>query len=195
MEPVTVSAPAQQSALQPALVTERLALWHPHPRDHSGLVDLLAPEDVRRHLGNRPTSVTEEFQRLLRNAGSWALYGYGIFTCRRRDEDAVIGIAGVFHSWRGFGQGLDDVPEAGWIFAPSCWGQGLAREAMTAVLDWFDAAHATPQGPRRVACMIDGDNAASLALAARLGFTRYAEHADGARDVPLVLLERGGGNG
>lgn len=176
-----------QAPEQPALLTPRLALWHPHPRDHAGLVELLAPEAVRRHLGNRPTSASEEFQRLLRNAGSWALYGYGIFTCRRRDDDAVIGIAGVFHSWRGFGQGLDDVPEAGWIFAEACWGQGLANEAMTAVLDWFDATH----GPRRVACMIDGDNLASQRLAARLGFTPYAEHPDEGRGVPLVLLERG----
>ncbi|NMN05610.1 MULTISPECIES: GNAT family N-acetyltransferase [unclassified Novosphingobium] len=174
---------------QPALLTERLALWHPHPRDHAGLVDLLAPEAVRRHLGNRPTGAVEEFQRLLRNAGSWALYGYGIFTCRRRDDDAVVGIAGVFHSWRGFGEGLDDVPEAGWIFAESCWGQGLAREAMAAALDWFDQAH----GPRRVACMIDGDNAPSLALAARLGFVAYAEQPDPGRDVPLLLLERNTG--
>jgi RimJ/RimL family protein N-acetyltransferase len=172
--------------MQPALQTERLALWHPHPRDHAGLVDLLAPAAVRHHLGNRPTGAVEEFQRLLRNAGSWALYGYGIFTCRRRDNDAVIGIAGVFHSWRGFGEGLDDVPEAGWIFAEACWGQGLAGEAMRAALAWFDATH----GPRRVACMIDGDNAPSLTLAARLGFTPYAEQPDAGRDVPLILLER-----
>ena len=173
--------------MEPALLTERLALWHPHPRDHAGLVDLLAPEAVRRYLGNRPSNAVEEFQRLLRNAGSWALYGYGIFTCRRRDDDVVIGIAGVFHSWRGFGQGLDDVPEAGWIFAQSCWGQGLAHEAMAAALAWFDATH----GPRRVACMIEADHGASLALATRLGFAEYARQGDPARETQLVLLERG----
>lgn len=173
--------------MEPALLTERLALWHPHPRDHDGLIALLAPEAVRRNLGGRPTGAVEEFNRLLRNAGSWALYGYGIFTCRLRESDEIVGIAGVFHSWRGFGQGLDDVPEAGWIFAENCWGKGLAGEAMRAALGWFDAAH----GPRRVACMIDEGNAPSLALADRLGFVRYGTQGEeeGRR---LFLLERQG---
>lgn len=168
----------------PEISTARLDLWRPRPVDHAGLVDLLAPEAVRRHLGKRPTSAVEEFNRLCRNAGSWALYGYGIFTVRLRGEAPVIGICGVFHSWRGFGKGLDDTPEIGWIFAEHSWGQGYAGEAARAALEWFDAAH----GPRRVACMIGEDNLASLAVAAKLGFQRYGVHDDGTG--PLILLER-----
>lgn len=170
----------------PLLVTERLELWQPDARDHAGLVALLAPEAVRAHLGARPTSAAEEFNRLLRNAGSWALYGYGILTCRLKGEDDVIGICGVFHSWRGFGKGMDDTPEVGWIFAERAWGKGIASEAARAVLDWFDAT----QGHRRIACMIEDGNLASLALAERLGFVRCGEHVDEAGH--LVLLERGG---
>ena len=102
-----------------------------------------------------------------------------------QDDPRIIGVAGVFHSWRGFGQGMDDVPEVGWILAQDAWGQGLAREAMHAVLDWFDATH----GPTRIACMIDRDNAPSLRLADRLGFVRYGEHLLDGRTV--VLLQRG----
>lgn len=171
--------------MDPVLRTERLTLWHPHARDHEEWIALLAPEAVRRHLGGRVTSPAEEFNRLLRAAGSWALYGYGLFACRRRDDDAFVGIAGVFHSWRGFGQGLDDVPEAGWIFAESSWGQGLAGEAMRAALGWFDATHGLP----RVACMIDEGNLPSLALAQRLGFVRYGVQGEEAADR-LFLLER-----
>lgn len=169
----------------PFLLTDRLELWQPHARDHAGLVDLLAPDVVRAHLGARPTSAAEEFNRLLRNAGSWALYGYGILTCRLKGEDDVIGICGVFHSWRGFGKGMDDTPEVGWIFAERAWGKGIATEAARGVLDWFDAAH----GPRRVACMINDTNLASVAVAERLGFVRYGEHDDGG--TRLILLERG----
>lgn len=166
------------------LETERLTLLPPQPADLDDLVTMMAPEAVRRHLGDRPASHDDQFARLLRNAGSWALYGYGTFMLRRHGSAQIIGVAGVFHSWRGFGHGMDDVPEAGWILAEPAWGQGLAGEAMRAVLAWFDAAH----GPARIGCMIDPDNAPSLRLAARLGFVRYGEHR--IDDHPVLLLER-----
>lgn len=170
----------------PALVTDRLELWHPAAGDLAGIHAVVAPEPVRRYLGARPTTVSDEAARLLRNAGSWALYGYGTFIMRMRGSPDVIGICGVFHSWRGFGKGLDDVPEAGWILGQDAWGKGLASEAMHAVLDWFDRTH----GTRRIACMIEEGHHASLRLAHALGFETYDVHEgeDGAR--PLVLLER-----
>jgi RimJ/RimL family protein N-acetyltransferase len=168
----------------PELSTDRLDLWRPAARDHAALVDLLSDEEVRRHLGSRPTGAVEEFNRLCRNAGSWALFGYGIFTCRARGSDEVLGICGVFHSWRGFGKGLDDTPEIGWIFARKTWGQGIATEAARASIAWFDAAFPG----RRIACMINDTNLPSLAVAAKLGFVRYDEQPDAG--TALVLLER-----
>lgn len=174
----------------PVLVTERLELWHPAAGDLEAIHAVVAPEPVRRFLGGRPTTVSDEAARLLRNAGSWALYGYGTFVVRLREGGEVIGICGVFRSWRGFGKGLDDVPEAGWILGEAAWGKGLAGEAMRAVLDWFDRTH----GKQRIACMIEEGHHASLKLAHSLGFEAYAVHEgeDGAR--PLVLLERARGN-
>ncbi len=168
----------------PEISTDRLDMWRPAARDHTALIDLLADDEVRRHLGSRPTGAVEEFNRLCRNAGSWALYGYGIFTCRARGADEVLGICGVFHSWRGFGQGLDDTPEIGWIFARKTWGQGIASEAARASLAWFDAAFPG----RRVACMINDTNLPSLAVADKLGFVRYGAQED--LGTTLVLLER-----
>ncbi len=168
----------------PELSTDRLDLWRPAARDHAALVDLLSDEEVRRHLGSRPTGAVEEFNRLCRNAGSWALFGYGIFTCRARGSDEVLGICGVFHSWRGFGKGLDDTPEIGWIFARKTWGQGIATEAARASIAWFDAAFPG----RRIACMINDTNLPSLAVADKLGFVRYDEQPDAG--TALVLLER-----
>ncbi|MDF8332905.1 GNAT family N-acetyltransferase [Novosphingobium cyanobacteriorum] len=168
----------------PEIATERLELWRPQARDLPGLVDLLADDEVRRFLGARPTGEVEEFNRLMRNAGGWALYGHGIFTVRPKGADEIIGIAGVFHSWRGI-PGLDDVPEAGWIFARKTWGQGIAGEAMRAAIAWYRGSH----GNGRIACMINEPNLASIALAEKLGFRRYGTHPQG--DDMLILLELG----
>lgn len=168
----------------PLFATEHLDFWRPAPGDHAGLIELMADEEVRRHLGGRESNSAEEFNRLCRNAGSWALYGYGTFVCRERGRDDLIGICGVFHSWRGFGEGLDDTAEIGWIFARRTWGKGIATEAARASLAWFDAAYPG----QRVACMINDTNLPSLAVAAKLGFLRYGEHVDG--EGTLILLER-----
>lgn len=175
----------------PVLRTERLDLWHPGAADLPDIHTVVAPEAVRRFLGNRPTTVADESARLLRNAGSWALYGYGTFVLRPRGSREVVGMCGVFRSWRGFapeqgGLGLDDVPEAGWILGEQAWGKGLAREAMRAILTWFDGTH----GRQRIACMIEEGHHASLRLAHALGFETYAVHQAVQGERPLVLLER-----
>lgn len=170
----------------PRIETDRLTLTVPGREDYILMRDLVADPEVHRYLGPRPDDpTTDMFSRALRAAGSWHLYGYGLFLAHEKASGAFVGQLGVFHSLRGFGKGMDDVPEAGWILAREHWGKGLAREAMQAVLDWFDAA----QGPQRIACMIERGNAPSVALAERLGFVRYGEHelADG---VIVDLLER-----
>ncbi len=169
----------------PVLTTERLDLWRPAASDHAGLLSLVTPEPVRRFLGPAQPSPEDTFARLLRNAGSWALYGYGVFVVRQREQAGIVASCGVFHSWRGFGMGMDDVPEAGWIIAERHWGKGFASEAMTAALAWFDATH----GARRIACMIEDGHTASLTVAARLGFTEYGRHQP-AEGRELVLCER-----
>jgi len=167
------------------LTTERLELWRPQISDRPGLVALIAPEAVREFLGPAEASESDVFARQLRNAGSWALYGYGVFTLRERGRDEIVGTCGVFRSFRGFGHGMDDVPEAGWIIAQTAWGKGYALEAMDAALAWLDREHR----PERIACMIEEGHAASAKIAGKLGFVEYARHEpEGER--ALVLYER-----
>jgi RimJ/RimL family protein N-acetyltransferase len=172
------------SDTEPVLKTERLELWRPLRDDFIELHALLAPESMRTFLGG-PTTKADEFGRFMRGAGSWQLYGYGMFHVRERGRKALVGIAGVFHSWRGFGEGLDDVPEAGWIVGEAYWGQGYAREATAGALAWFERSFAEP----RIACMIEDGNAASVSVAARLGFREYARHQPN-EGRELVLYER-----
>ncbi len=169
----------------PLLVTDRLELWQPAPPDLPDLYALTLDDETRRFLGSFVPSEMDAFNRLYRNAGSWALRGYGTFMVRLRGASRIIANCGVFRSHRGFGQGLDDVPEAGWIVHRDHWGQGIAREAMEAALAWFDDSH----GRQRVACMIEEGHAASDALAIKLGFSRYAR-CEQDNGTVLVLYER-----
>ncbi len=174
-------------AAAPIITTQRLELWQPVAADLAELHALTQGDEMRRFLGNHTPSKADSFARLMRNAGSWALHGYGSFMVRRRGEAQIIGNCGIFRSLRGFGKGLDDVPEAGWIIDRSAWGQGLAKEAMRASLAWFEATH----DPQRIACMIEEDHAVSDALAVALGFVPYDRHVleDGAT---VILYERVG---
>ncbi|MGH6787856.1 MAG: GNAT family N-acetyltransferase, partial [Novosphingobium sp.] len=101
----------------PVLTTERFGLWRPAPSDLADLFELTRDEETRRFLGPLEPSEMDSFNRLLRNAGSWSLWGYGVFMVRRKGEPRIVATCGVFRSHRGFGwsQGLDNVPEAGWI--------------------------------------------------------------------------------
>ena len=56
--------------------------------------------------------------------------------------------------------------EVGWVLASRHHGKGYGFEAVRAAMDW--GAHSFPDLAFR--CIIDPGNAASLALAARLGF-------------------------
>ena len=174
--------------MKPLLTTARLELWQPQSGDLADLFDLTLAEETRRFLGSFVPSEMDSFNRLHRNAGSWALHGYGSFMVRLKGQSRIAANCGVFRSYRGFGAdlGLDDVPEAGWIVHQDCWGQGIAREAMEAALAWFDQTH----GRQRIACMIEEGHAASDALAGKLGFVRYARHKPES-GAALMLYERG----
>lgn len=181
-----------RSANGPAVITTaRLELFRPQAGDLEGLFQILARPETRRFLGPTDASKADSFSRLLRNAGSWSLYGYGVFIVRLKGQQGILGSCGVFHSYRGFGagtedMGMNDVPEAGWIVNPDHWGQGYAREAMDAALGWFEAEH----GPQRIACMIEEGHGVSQRLAAALGFAAYARQEADDEPTPLILYER-----
>lgn len=172
----------------PVLVTERLELWQPRVGDLEGLNAINTDPRTLAFLGTWSPSMSDSAARLLRNAGSWSLYGYGVFMLRNRGAPQIVGTCGVFHSWRGFGQGMDDTPEAGWIVHPDHWGQGIAGEAMRAALPWFDATH----GQRRIACMIEEGHTVSDALAGKLGFLPYGRHQTEGEHKAVILYERCG---
>lgn len=168
----------------PLLVTERFELWLPHSGDVDDLCRLIEDEETRRYLGPTLPEPQPLWDRLMRNAGSWSLYGYGAAYVRRPGHSEIIASCGVFHSWRPFDSRIRDLPEAGWIVRHDWCGQGLAGEVMQAFLAWFDAAH----GPKRIVAMIERGNVRSQRLAAKLGFAPFGETRED--EAVLDLYER-----
>ncbi len=135
------------------------ALWGEEPSAFEGVPDLPA---LRRE---------EVLTRLLRAIGQWEVFGFGPFMVTEKASGALIGEVGFSEIRRDIAPGFDDAPEAMWKIHPRLRGQGIAREAMTAAADWFDATH----GPRRTVCMIHPANVPSLRLAVRLGYRAFGQ--------------------
>jgi len=77
----------------------------------------------------------------------------------RKGDDTAIGMVAAGEKRQG------NVTEIGYMLARDHWGGGIAREAVSAVIDRIFA-----EGQRRVFADTDPDNAASRALLERLGF-------------------------
>lgn len=148
-----------------SLATARLDLRQPTADDFASSHALTAGPEMRRFLGRDPPDTEDSFNRLLRNAGSWSLFGHGNFVLIERASGKHVGGCGLFRSLRGLGDDFDPYPEAGWVIAHDRWGLGYAHEAMTSVLAWFDA-----EDGGRTVCMIEPGNIASERLAAKLGY-------------------------
>ncbi len=146
-----------------------LVLRPPEQGDLAALFALTERPETRTFLSAAPPSLADSFARLTRNAGNWALFGYGTFMVIDRPSGMMIANCGVFPTHRGLGADFDGSPEAGWIVHPDWWGRGVASAAMATALAWFDAAH----GPRRSVCMIDPGNSVSDRVAQRLGYRPF----------------------
>jgi RimJ/RimL family protein N-acetyltransferase len=166
----------------PRLETPRLILRAHRRADFDDCLRLWQDSRTTRFIGGEHSDQAVWF-RLLRHAGLWSLLGFGFWAIESRSSSAYLGSAGLMESKRGIA-GLHDIPEAGWALMPEVAGQGLATEAMQAILAWADRN--VPS--QRTGCIISPENFPSLAVARKLGF-READRAELDGD-PVVLCFR-----
>lgn len=156
--------------------TERLIVRMVEPRDRAALWDQCRDPAVMQYL----LPVVDEAAldaMIARMHASQAEHGFAFWIVERRADGAFLGICGLK-------PGAPDTPiegalEIGWRFSQAYWGQGYAREAAQATLDW---AWAHLSAPQVVAITVPG-NTASWGLMERLGMHRVV---DGDFDHPLV---------
>jgi RimJ/RimL family protein N-acetyltransferase len=173
----------------PILETPRLRLRAQTLADLSAYTALWSEPTVTRYTTGRPITREEMWSRLLRNTGHWTLLGFGTWLVEERSTRAFAGELGLFDYQRNllYPDGTSrpfTTPEIGWVLSPAMHSRGYATEAATAVLQWArDRFTAT-----EISCLIHPDNAPSLNVAAKLGFT--PRETVTYREAPAILLSR-----
>jgi RimJ/RimL family protein N-acetyltransferase len=97
-------------------------------------------------------------------------HGFTFWAVERRDDGALLGFCGLKLA-DDEGTRIKGLHEIGWRLREDAWGQGFAREAATASLDF---AFGSAGAERVVALTVDG-NRPSWGLMERLGMTRRPE--------------------
>ena len=155
--------------IAPTITTERLLLTALAPEYFEQHFATVADPRVSARVGTgQPQPRIEAWRRFCMAAGLWPLLGYGFWAIVDRASGTMIGMGGLAQFERGIAQ-LEGVPEVGYAINADWWGRGLTSEFLAAALDWSDTKLAAPE----TRCIIAPDNAASIRVAEKNGFTRF----------------------
>lgn len=148
-----------------AIPTERLILRAWRDEDHAPLLALCSDPHVMEHLG--PLQMAADIDAALaRQRGFQRDHGHCFWAVERREDGAMLGFCGLKI-------GPDDTPieqkiEIGWRLRVDAWGQGYAREAAQASIDWGWANLSDDE----ILAMTVLGNTRSWGLMERLGMAR-----------------------
>ncbi|WP_374441473.1 GNAT family N-acetyltransferase [Stella sp.] len=146
---------------QPELTTPRLRLRARTLADVEAIMAMDADPEVRRYLG--PVDPDEHRAHVTRRIVDRVP---DIWAVERRTAPGLIGLCSIAPRPDGKGKQIN------WRLARSAWGWGLATEAAAAVLRH---ALADPAAYGPLVAIIHPDNAASIAVARRLGMQPVGE--------------------
>jgi len=154
----------------PILDTSRLKLRAHCLADFPNCARLWADPVVTKFITGIPLTEEESWARLLRYVGHWTLFGFGYWVIEEKLSGAFLGEGGFQENQRDIEPSLKGMLETGWVFLPSAHGKGYATEAVLAMHEWKDAN--LPE--KRVCCIIDQPNLASLRVAEKCGYQEIA---------------------
>lgn len=149
------------------LETDRLFFRPYCPDDLPFLDRLLKDPDVVRFIGYGRPRTDEEVARFYDWVQRSYASGLGLMVAVRKQDMLPIGHAGLVP------QTVDGKPETeiGYWMAKEYWGNGYAFEAARAFREYAAAA----KGLRRLICLIQPGNAASVRVAQKIGMIREKE--------------------
>jgi RimJ/RimL family protein N-acetyltransferase len=176
--------PQEELKAAPRVETARLILRAHTLEDYPDSVAMWSDAGVTRFIGGKPATAEETWARVLRYAGMWAMLGYGYWLVAEKSTGRFVGEMGFSDHRREMNPGFDGAHEIGWGLMPHAQGKGFASEAVEAALAWHDAQF----GRVRTACMIAPENAPSIRVAEKAGYTEYARTTY--KGGPTLLFER-----
>ena len=148
-----------------AIETDRLLLRRWRDADREPFAAMNADPEVMRHYP-APLDRAESDAGFERIGARMAEHGFGLWALERKADRAFLGFTGFQHV--PVACPIEGEIEIGWRLPQAHWGQGYAREAAGACLDWFTQHRGEP----RVVAMPIPDNARSWGLMERLGMRR-----------------------
>ncbi len=174
------------TVMVPRLETDRLILRGHELADFEDSAAMWSDPEVVARISGVPSTAAESWSRLLRYIGHWQALGYGYWVLESKVDGAFVGEAGLADYHRDSQPSVHGKPEAGWALKTSAQGQGLATEAVRAVMAWADDVLAK-EFP--MACAIfDPTHAASVRVAEKVGFGNPVKGTFG--DQEALFLER-----
>ncbi len=157
------------------LTTERLILRPITAGDYEAHARIVGDASVMHYIIDEPMTRAQAWWNIARYMGHWQIRGYGMYVAIEKATGEIIGHMGFLNpeGGRGF--------ELGWILATSAWGKGYASEGTRALV-----AHAFgPLGQTHIVCVINRENARSIAVAERLGASLESEVMEGGKTLLL----------
>jgi [ribosomal protein S5]-alanine N-acetyltransferase len=146
-----------------ALETERLTLRQIAEADAAGLHAAYGDAQAMRFWDFPATRDVHETAAIIRRSRRTGMLRHAAWAILSRPGDGCIGMINYHHR-----EPWNRRLELGWILAPAYWRRGLMTEAAQAVLRYCF----TRLKVHRIEAVIDPDNTASRALAAKLGFAQ-----------------------
>lgn len=149
------------------LETERLAVRRMNEDDAPFYLAMLSDPDFKQHIADRGVRSVEGALANMRDRvfASYDAHGFGMWLVCRRDSGEALGMAGLVK--REF---LPEV-DLGYAFLPAGRGAGFATEVCRGIMDYAASAF----GLSRLAAIVSPQNAASIRVLQRLGFSHTGQ--------------------
>jgi RimJ/RimL family protein N-acetyltransferase/protein tyrosine phosphatase (PTP) superfamily phosphohydrolase (DUF442 family) len=143
------------------LETERLRLRHVEAGDAAFIRELVNEPSWLRFIGERNVHSLDDARAFIENGPRkmYSQHGFGLFAVESKAAAVPMGLCGLIRR-----DALPDV-DIGFAFLPRFWGQGYAREAAAATLEYAREV----QRLDRVVAITKPDNVASGRLLERIG--------------------------
>lgn len=143
--------------------TDRLVLRRQRAQDAPFILRLLNDPDWLRYIGDRGVRTVDQARAYISD-GPMAMYdryGFGLYLVETRSDRTPVGICGLIQ------RDFLDCADLGFALAREFRGMGYASEAAMATVDYARAS----MGLDRLDAIVSPENATSIRLLERLGFT------------------------